>query len=69
MNALRSHTCGELNSQAIGQNVRLMGFAHAVRNLGGLLFIDLRDHHGITQIVIHPEQAFLPQQATFALNQ
>jgi aspartyl-tRNA synthetase len=58
MNALRSHTCGELNSQAIGQNVRLMGFAHAVRNLGGLLFIDLRDHHGITQIVIHPEQAF-----------
>jgi len=58
MNALRSHTCGELNSQAIGQNVKLMGFAHAVRNLGGLLFIDLRDHHGITQIVIHPEQSF-----------
>ncbi|MEN9528683.1 MAG: aspartyl-tRNA ligase [Pseudomonadota bacterium] len=58
MKALRSHTCGELNAQAIGQNVRLMGFAHAVRNLGGLLFIDLRDHHGITQVIIHPEQSF-----------
>ncbi|MEN9827163.1 MAG: hypothetical protein RI953_2908 [Pseudomonadota bacterium] len=58
MNSLRSHTCGELNSSAIGQTVRLMGFAHAVRNLGGLLFIDLRDHHGITQVVIHPEQPF-----------
>ncbi|MBM3382473.1 MAG: aspartate--tRNA ligase [Betaproteobacteria bacterium] len=58
MKALRSHTCGELNAQAIGQDVRLMGFAHAVRNLGGLLFIDLRDHHGITQVIIHPEQSF-----------
>ncbi|MFZ9521249.1 MAG: aspartate--tRNA ligase [Silvanigrellaceae bacterium] len=58
MNSLRSHNCGELNSSAIGQTVRLMGFAHAVRNLGGLLFIDLRDHHGITQVVIHPEQSF-----------
>ncbi|NBO37857.1 aspartate--tRNA ligase [bacterium] len=58
MTALRSHTCGELNANAIGQTVRLMGFAHAVRNLGGLLFIDLRDHYGMTQVVIHPEQAF-----------
>lgn len=58
MTALRSHNCGELNASAIGQNVRLMGFAHAVRNLGGLLFIDLRDHYGITQVVIHPEQPF-----------
>lgn len=58
MKSLRTHTCGELNAKAIGQTVRLMGFAHAVRNLGGLLFIDLRDHHGITQVVIHPEQPF-----------
>lgn len=58
MTALRSHTCGELSANAIGQTVKLMGFAHAVRNLGGLLFIDLRDHYGITQVVIHPEQAF-----------
>ncbi|MEY4066127.1 MAG: Aspartate--tRNA ligase, partial [Pseudomonadota bacterium] len=58
MKSLRTHTCGELTSKAIGQSVRLMGFAHAVRNLGGLLFIDLRDHHGITQVVIHPEQPF-----------
>lgn len=58
MNALRSHTCGELNSQSIGHEVKLMGFVHASRNLGGLLFIDLRDHYGITQVVIHPEQPF-----------
>lgn len=61
MNALRTHTCGELTAPAIGQTVRLMGFVHALRNLGGLLFLDLRDHHGITQVVIHPEQPFFSQ--------
>lgn len=63
MNALRSHTCGELNSTAIGHEVKLMGFVHATRNLGGLLFIDLRDHYGITQVIIHPEQPFFAQAA------
>jgi aspartyl-tRNA synthetase len=58
MTSLRSHTCGELNATAIGQHVRLIGFTHAVRNLGGLLFIDLRDHYGLTQVVIRPDQPF-----------
>ena len=63
MNALRSHTCGELNSTSIGHEVRLMGFVHATRNLGGLMFIDLRDHYGITQAIINPEQPFFAQAA------
>jgi len=63
MNALRSHTCGELNATSIGHDVKLMGFVHAARNLGGLLFIDLRDHYGITQVIIHPEQPFFAQAA------
>jgi aspartyl-tRNA synthetase len=54
-NRNRSHTCGELTSAQIDQSVTLMGWVHIKRNLGGLIFIDLRDHHGITQIVVPPE--------------
>ncbi|MDR0744601.1 MAG: aspartate--tRNA ligase, partial [Holosporales bacterium] len=50
--AFRSHTCDELNSQNVGQTVTLSGFVHRIRDHGGLLFIDLRDHFGITQCVI-----------------
>ncbi len=55
MHRYRSHTCGELRSSDIGTDVRLSGWLHNRRNLGGILFIDLRDHHGITQLVVHPE--------------
>ena len=47
----RSHTCGALRKSDVGQNVRLSGWVHRVRDLGGVLFIDLRDHYGITQVV------------------
>jgi aspartyl-tRNA synthetase len=47
----RSHTCGALNSDAVGQNIRLSGWVHRKRDHGGVLFVDLRDHYGITQIV------------------
>ncbi len=47
----RSHTCGALRSSDIGSTVRLSGWVHRVRDHGGLLFIDLRDHYGMTQIV------------------
>ncbi len=57
-NRNRSHTCGELTSAQIDQTVTLMGWVHIKRNLGGLIFIDLRDHHGITQIVVPPEAPF-----------
>ena len=58
MTRLRSHNCGELASNHIGTAVTLMGWVHARRNLGGLQFIDLRDHHGLTQVVINPEAPF-----------
>jgi len=51
----RTHTCGELRKGDIGKSVVLMGWVHRRRNLGGLLFIDLRDRYGLTQIVFHPE--------------
>ncbi len=55
MHAYRSHTCGALRSSDAGANVRLSGWVHRKRDHGGLLFIDLRDHYGLTQLVLHPE--------------
>ncbi|WP_271144244.1 aspartate--tRNA ligase [Brevundimonas sp. NIBR10] len=55
MHAYRSHTCGALRIADAGANVRLSGWVHRKRDHGGLLFIDLRDHYGLTQLVLHPE--------------
>ncbi|MFE3839286.1 aspartate--tRNA ligase [Pseudogemmobacter sonorensis] len=51
MHAYRSHTCAGLGAQDVGANVRLSGWVHRVRDHGGVLFIDLRDHYGITQVL------------------
>jgi aspartyl-tRNA synthetase len=51
MHPYRSHTCGALNRDAVGQDIRLSGWVHRKRDHGGVLFVDLRDHYGITQIV------------------
>ncbi|PPB79870.1 aspartyl-tRNA synthetase [Albidovulum inexpectatum] len=51
MHAYRSHTCAELNKSHAGQTVRLSGWVHRVRDHGGVLFVDLRDHYGVTQIL------------------
>ena len=55
MHVYRTHHCGELRKSAVGQEVRLSGWVHRKRDHGQLLFIDLRDHTGLTQIVFHPE--------------
>ena len=53
----RSHTCGALRKSDVGANVRLSGWVHRVRDHGGVLFIDLRDHYGLTQVVADPDSA------------
>ena len=52
--AYRSHTCGALRAEHQGSDTRLSGWVHRVRDHGGVLFIDLRDHYGITQVVADP---------------
>ncbi len=52
MNCYRTHTCGELRADNIGQEVTIAGWIHRKRNLGNLCFVDLRDHYGITQCVV-----------------
>lgn len=54
MHRYRSHNCGELRAADVDTDVRLSGWLHNRRDLGGILFIDLRDHHGITQLVARP---------------
>ena len=51
MHAYRTHTCAELRAADVGQTVRVSGWIHRKRDHGGVLFVDLRDHHGLTQIV------------------
>ena len=55
MHAYRSHTCADLNKTNVGNNVRLSGWVHRIRDHGGVLFIDLRDHYGITQVLCDPD--------------
>jgi aspartyl-tRNA synthetase len=55
MHRYRTHTCGALRESDIGAEVRLSGWCHRIRDHGGLLFIDLRDHYGLTQCVADPD--------------
>jgi aspartyl-tRNA synthetase len=57
MHAYRSHTCAALNKSNVGETVRLSGWVHRVRDHGGVLFIDLRDHYGITQVLCDGDSA------------
>jgi len=61
MHTYRSHTCAELNSSNVGDTVRLSGWVHRVRDHGGVLFIDLRDHYGMTQVLCDPDSSVFSQ--------
>jgi aspartyl-tRNA synthetase len=60
MHPYRSHTCGALTKANEGETVRLSGWVHRKRDHGGVLFVDLRDHYGITQVVADADSAALP---------
>ena len=55
-NEYRSHYCGKLDTTNVGEEVKLSGWMHSIRDHGGLVFIDLRDHTGLLQIVFDPEK-------------
>ena len=55
MHSYRSHTCADLNVTNVGSDVRLSGWVHRIRDHGGVLFVDLRDHYGITQVLCDPD--------------
>ena len=57
MHSYRSHTCADLTKANVGDTVRLSGWVHRVRDHGGILFIDLRDHYGTTQVLCDPDSA------------
>ena len=68
MHRYRTHTCGVLRESDIGEDVRLSGWCHRIRDHGGLLFIDLRDHYGITQVVADPDSLGLQGGGEAALG-
>ena len=57
MHRYRSHTCADLRKSDVGADVRLSGWVHRVRDHGGILFVDLRDHYGVTQVLCDPDSA------------
>ena len=68
MNKYRTHTCGELREEHVGQTVRLSGWVDTIRDHGGVTFLDLRDQYGITQIVFHEASEDLSSNADALKN-
>jgi aspartyl-tRNA synthetase len=64
MHRYRTHTCGALREANVGETVRLSGWCHRIRDHGGVLFIDLRDHYGLTQCVADPDSPAFQQAET-----
>jgi aspartyl-tRNA synthetase len=61
MHPYRTHTCIELTKAQVGETVKLSGWVHRKRDHGGVIFIDLRDHYGITQVVVNPDKEFFAE--------
>jgi aspartyl-tRNA synthetase len=61
MHVYRSHTCADLNKANVGETVRLSGWVHRIRDHGGVLFLDLRDHYGMTQVICDPDSPVFSQ--------
>jgi len=55
MHAFRTHSCADLTAKNVGETVRLSGWVHRIRDHGGVLFVDLRDHYGMTQVLCDPD--------------
>jgi aspartyl-tRNA synthetase len=68
MHAYRSHTCAALTRTNVGETVRLSGWVHRIRDHGGVLFIDLRDHFGITQVLCDPDSPVFAEVEKGALR-
>lgn len=68
MHIFRTHTCGELRESHVGQEARLSGWVNRVRDFGGIIFLDLRDNYGITQVVIQPEKEFYQDVDNWSLE-
>ena len=64
MHAFRSHTCADLNKSNVGETVRLSSWVHRIRDHGGILFVDLRDHYGVTQVLCDPDSPVFAQMET-----
>ena len=65
---LRTHTCGQLTASDVDQTVTLSGWIFRRRDHGGVLFVDLRDHYGITQVVFHPESGLIDKISHISLE-
>ena len=61
MHPYRTHKCNELRASDAGSTARLSGWVFRKRDHGGILFIDLRDHYGLTQVVVHPSRSFFEE--------
>jgi len=68
MHRYRTHRCGEPRPELVGSTLRLAGWIHRKRDHGGLLFLDLRDHTGIVQIVVHPDRPFFAEAERLRLE-
>ena len=68
MHPFRTHTCGELRDDHRGATCRLSGWVFRKRDHGGIIFIDLRDHYGVTQVVVHPDREFFARCESLRLE-